>query len=373
MIFETDSWNDLVESNLNNNAVSQPITVHINPPDLAAIALQAPVSVTSAPYPTLKLVWGVTNQGIGATSQPADWYDLICFSTNDVFPVSWWATSIYYSHETNGLPAGGSCWRTNEFELPITESGVYYLWLAVDYYSQAFDVDYSNNSLHVPIDLQLQAPDLVPTTFLVPDLVTGTPYPNVSVVIGVTNQGSGPALGSRRWTDYLYLSSTPFLDQWSQLVASWPHSNNVPPGGSYWLTNTIQMPVVDSASYYLFFVTDYGNSLFESNPDNNTTMAAVSFELVPPSDLAPTDFVVPPVITGSGDSQVTVAWRVANLGPGPATGSWHDTIYLSVWPMPYWYGQALLTVPETHSLPAGSGYWQTNTISLAGLNNGTYY
>ena len=193
LIFETDTWNSIGDSNLSNNVVSLPVTVHINPPDLAAIALQAPSSVTSAPYPTIKLVWGVTNQGAGAISGPVEWYDLIRISTNDVFPGDPWGPVLGYSHETNSLPAGGSYWRTNEFQLPITESGAYYLWLLVDAYSSAFDANYSNNFLRIPINLQLQAPDLAPTLLLVPDLVTGTPHPSVSVVIGVTNQGIGPA------------------------------------------------------------------------------------------------------------------------------------------------------------------------------------
>jgi subtilase family serine protease len=373
LFLETDTGNELAESNLNNNVVSVPLTIRVDPPDLAPIAFQAPALVTSAPYPTLKLVWGVTNQGIGAISEPADWYDVIRISTNDVFPEDSWGAVLGYSNETNSLPAGGSYWRTNEFQMPITESGAYYLWLLVDAYSQAFDANYSNNVLRIPINLQLQAPDLAPTILLVPDLVTGTPHPNVSVVIGVTNQGIGPALGSRGWTDNLYLSSTPFLDPWSTTVGYWPHTNNVPPGGSYWLTNHIQMPVMDSASYYLIFVTDYGNSLFESNTDNNSLMTTVSFEMMPPADLAPTDFYVPPVVTGSGDGSVTVVWRVANQGLGPATGFWPDTIFLSSMPNQDWYYWPLLTVTETHSLSVGSGYWQTNTVSLAGLNNGNYY
>jgi subtilase family serine protease len=373
LFFETDTRNELAESNLSNNVVSVPVTIYVNPPDLAPVAFQAPTSVTSAPYPTVKLVWGVTNQGAGAISEPAEWYDLIRISTNDVLPVDPWGPVLGYSHETNSLPAGGSYWRTNEFQMPIAESGAYYLWLLVDAYSWAFDANYSNNFLRIPINLQLQAPDLAPTILLVPDLVTGTPHPRVSVVIGVTNQGSGPALGSRGWTDTLYLSSTPFLDPWSTTVAYWPHTNNVPPGGSYWLTNSITMPVIDSASYYLFFVTDYGDSLLESNADNNSLMATVRFELAPPSDLTPTDLVVPPVVTGSGDGLVTVAWRVVNQGLGPAAGSWPDTIYLASMPNEDWSYWPLLTVTETHSLSAGSGYWQTNTVSLAGLNNGNYY
>jgi subtilase family serine protease len=373
LIFETDSYNELVESNFSNNVLSMPITIQVNPPDLAPVALQAPLSVTSAPYPTLKLVWGVTNQGVGAISAPADWYDLICLTTNEVLPDPWSRTTIGYSHETNSLAAGGSYWRTNEIQVPVTQSGAYYLWLVVDANSQAFEANYANNSLRLPINLQLQAPDLAPTTLLVPDSVTGTPCPSVSVVIGVTNQGIGPALGSRRWTDYLYLSSTPFLDQGSTIVVSWPHTNDVPDGGSYWLTNNVRMPVIDSASYYLFFVTDYGNNLLESNADNNSLMTTVSFELAPPSDLAPTDFFVPPVVTGSGDGPVTVAWRVANLGLGPAAGAWHDTIYLASAPNQFWYYWTLLTVTETNSLPAGSGYWQTNTVNLASLDNGNYY
>ena len=47
--------------------------------------------------------------------------------------------------------------------------------------------------------------------------------------------------------------------------------------------------------------------------------------------------------------------------------------YLSPTPSQDWTYWSLLTVTETRSLSAGSEYWQTNTVSLAGLNNGNYY
>jgi hypothetical protein len=148
----------------------------------------------------------------------------------------------------------------------------------------------------------------------------------------------------------------------------------VPPGATYWITNTVRVPVVDSAGWYLFFITDDGDSLFESTAANNTLMAPIRFELAAPCDLAPTDFVVPSVVTGSRDEPVTVAWRVANQGLGSAAGSWRDTVYLSSTPGGYWYDSTPLTSSrETHSLPPGSGYWLTNTVRLSGTPNGDYY
>src|SRR5581483_7124919 len=77
LILQTDPWNTVFESNPSNNILSNPINITIQPPDLAALLLLAPSAVTSPPNPSITLVWGVTNQGIGPAIQHGTWRDAI--------------------------------------------------------------------------------------------------------------------------------------------------------------------------------------------------------------------------------------------------------------------------------------------------------
>jgi hypothetical protein len=107
----------------------------------------------------------------------------------------------------------------------------------------------------------------------VPSVVTGPANPSVTVVWGVTNQGVGPAVGY--WDDELYLSTNAVLDWTATYVGDWSETNTVAAGGSYWRTNTVRMPVVQSGTYYLIFQANAYDLLYESDWDNNTLAVPV--------------------------------------------------------------------------------------------------
>jgi len=203
-------------------------------------------------------------------------------------------------------------------------------------------------------------------------------------VWGVTNQGIGPAVPPERPSspfplppppfaslgDGVYLSTTPTLDaSWAQPFAFVSRNTPILPGSSYWQTNRVRVPVANSGNYYLIFKTDANDVVIESNEDNNTVVVPVTFRLTPPGDLAALEFIAPPTVNGSGNPAVTLAWQVANLGPGPITDTWLDEVSISSGTLAYY---PLGSFWETHSLPPGASYWRTNTVIMPVTQNGMY-
>ena len=369
--------NFLHEANTNNDVAVAPLTFSLALPDLAPVALQAPRTLTGPPHPWVTLSWGITNQGVGAAGTPTQGYwnarvDQIFFSSTSNLDSR--AFSVKWSPETNTVAPGESYWRTNVLRLPVSESGDYYLFLSANSFAGAVESDYSNNVLTVPLTLTVEPPDLTPLIFAVPSLVTGLPYPELPVVWGVTNQGSGvaqvPPGGDAPLVDAVYLSTTPTLqDPYQAPLATWPRSEPILPGTGYLQTNTVRVPVSSSGTYYLIFGTDAYQMAYESDESNNTIAVPVTFYLSAPPDLSLLSAVVPRTITGAGNPPVTLAWHVANQGFGPSAGSWWDTI--SLWsPLAaeipvgsFWMDQPL---------PAGGDYWKTNTVILPVNDSGNY-
>jgi len=59
------------------------------------------------------------------------------------------------------------------------------------------------------------------------------------------------------------------LDAAAVSVSGGAESEPLPAGGSYWRTNTVRLPIVESGTYRLFFRTDVDDRLVESDESNN--------------------------------------------------------------------------------------------------------
>ncbi len=367
LVFTSDPYDSLFESNTNNNTIAVPIELTITPSDLAPLAFQIPGLVNGPPYPSVTLVWGTTNQGVGTAL--GSWQDAVYFSTSPVWDDS--AVPLAWDYVSGPLAAAGSYRRTNIVRLPVVESGTYYLFLRADTYDGVYESDERNNLLAVSITFNSQPPDLAPVALQAPSTLTAPPYPTVMVVWGVTNQGTGEALGNSSWPDQLYLS-TNLSAQGGTLLQSPFEPGPVPPGGSYWRTNAVQLPVVQSGAYYLVFKTDTDNSLRESDTNNNAAVVPITINITP-ADLAPVVLQAPSVINGPPHPQVTIVWGTTNQGVGAALGAWYDGLFLSTNSFldssAMWVEWNGLTGP----LPPGSTQFQTNAVRLPVTQSGNYY
>ncbi len=374
LIFKADQYNYVFESDKANNVAAVPVSFTVLPPDLAPIDLQVPALITGSPNPTVTVVWGITNQGIGpATMGNSVWSDTLYLSRNATLDNS---DAVLISDGPRvAVPAGGNYWRTNTFRLPVVTSGNYYLILKADANNWLFESDESNNTLSVPVRVEILPPDLAAIAFVVPNSVIGPPNPNVTLVWGVTNQGTGVAEPPPywSWSDRVQLSTNNVLDTTATFVASWSESGPVPAGGSYWRTNVVHLPVTQSGTYYLFFTADADRQVHESSFANNTAAAAVALTILP-ADLAVLGLQVPPVISGPPKPEVTLSWGVTNQGIGPAVGPWTDIVKLSDTPQfDYSTSWQVTYNSETGPLPVGESYWRTNTVRLPVVHSGTYY
>ncbi|HZR20448.1 MAG TPA: CARDB domain-containing protein [Verrucomicrobiae bacterium] len=368
LILQTDPWNTVFESNPSNNILSKPINITIQPPDLAALLLLAPSAVTSPPNPSITLVWGVTNQGIGPAIQHGTWRDAIWISTNSTLDSAQLATD--FAHPSD-LDPGGVYWQTNSVRLPVTISGTYYLFVQVDWYNQIYELNKSNNVAMVPITFVIEPPDLRPIALERPSRLGGPPNPTLTVAWGITNQGLGAAGASGGWTDELFLSRTPTLDYAAIPVLRNGEGQLLMPGDRYWRTNTVTLPVTTSAIYYLILKTDADDNLFELNESNNVVSLPIQITILPP-DLAILGLQVASMVDGPANPRLLVSWGVTNLGPGPALGSWLDELDVSSERNPEFSARSVATSYRNGPIPSGGLYWVTNSVRVPITQDGTY-
>ena len=223
------------------------------------------------------------------------------------------------------MPAStGSYWRTNSIQLPVLQSGTYYLIFTTDLYNNLLESNTGNNKLTVPITLNITPPDLAPIAFQAPSAVTAPPHPQVTFVWGVTNQGTGAALGY--WIDNLAISTNSVLIRQPSRRRHYEYGP-VAPGTAYWRTNTYNVPVTHSGTFYFFFQANSGGALYESDEANNVAVAQVTFD-IHPADLVPAAFLAPNVVSGLPD-QTALLLGGYERGQRRAIGQWTDQVYLS--------------------------------------------
>ena len=373
LIFKTDSYDGVYESNETNNTIAVPLRVSILSPDLAPIAFLISNSVTGPPRPVLTFVWGVTNQGPGLAAPGSfwSWSDRVYLSTNGV--VDSRSVLVTDSMEINPIPAGGSYWRTNFVPVPVLESGTYYLIFTADSSRTLYESDFANNTVRVPVTFTIQRPDLAVLGLQAQPSVSGPPRPSVTVVWGVTNQGIGPAIGG--WQDSLYVSAKPVFDYSAMALLGISEPGPIEVGGTYWRTNTLTLPIVQSGKYYLLFETDSGNGLYETDTANNRASLPLVLDILPP-DLVPLSLQVTNLVIGPPNPRVTFSWGVTNQGQGaaiPNSDYWIDE--MSLCPSPGTgvdctvFGNSF----QGQTVPAGGSYWQTNTLRVPVVESGTYY
>src|SRR6185369_6858041 len=195
--------------------------------------------------------------------------------------------------------------------------------------------------------------------------------PLVTIIWGVTNQGVGAA--EPFWTDRLFVSTNAILDENAAATITYTYETApLKPGGVYWRTNSLSVPIVHSGNYYLIFKTDVENVLLESNFSNNVRTLPITFTIQQP-DLAPISFQTPTVVTSSPNPTLAIAWGVTNQGNGATAGYWSDVVYLSTDAVIDPTDISISTQFESRWIDPGEDYWRTNNVQVPLNQSGTYY
>jgi hypothetical protein len=287
------------------------------------------------------VLFGVEQGTLAQAGGPAHWY-------------SWGQTNIAFDEALS--PAGrGSPW-------PWMPGYTYYLAIT--------------NTSSTAQSLSLTTPepaDLAPIVFNAPPFVTSPLlYPEVQVVYCVTNRGPASAAGP--WTDLVWVSTNGVLDANAVASGYFPFQGVLPPGGSAWVTNTVQLPATPAAAQYtLFLQVDGWNSVDDADANNKVSAGvSVTVTVIPP-ELAPLAFIVPSPVVAPSDPTLSLVWGVTNLGAGAATGAWADAIYLSTRPVLDGTETFITSFTETNPVAPGAAYWRTNAVRVPVTQSGTYY
>jgi hypothetical protein len=216
--------------------------------------------------------------------------------------------------------------------------------------------------------------DLVPIEFLAPSTVTSTrPNPQIEVVWGVTNQGVASASGD--WWDRVWFSTNGMLDANSVNIGNfWMGGGvTVPPGGTYWRTNSVTLPMSGSGNFWLFVQVDGFQSIYEASVANKVAgPQAGTFTLTPP-DLMPVSVVAPATVTATWPNlTIPIAWCVTNQGTGSASGGWYDRIWFSTNGLLDGQSLNLGDFYINPTMPPGGNYCQSNSVTLPMNASGSY-
>jgi hypothetical protein len=325
LLFRTDVYAGVAESDEVNNAWSPALPLTVQTPDLLPTAFTASTaSIVSGQQMTVS--WTVKNQGTGTAF--GGWYDQVFLSTdpfisaNDVSlanPFRSGPLAVDATYSVNGQVV----------TIPSTQpAGDYYLLFRSDVYASLFENGQdANNEWGMPIPITVYVPDLVPTAFTASTstIVSGQ---QMTVSWTVKNQGSGTAFGG--WYDQVFLSTDPFISANDVSLANPFRSGPLAVNATYSVNGlVVTIPSTQPpGDYYLLFRTDVYASLFEDGLDANNEWAMPLTVMVFSPDLVPTAFSASTANIVSGQ-QMTVSWTVKNQGGGTAFGGWYDQVFLS--------------------------------------------
>ncbi len=302
-----------------NLTYDESFTININnvpEPDLVVSAATVPTS--AAWNETVALSWTVTNQGDGTA--PADWYDYVYISNDEVLDNS----DTYLTNRSAGndtpLAAGASYTATQNITIPNVGTGNKYLLFVADRNNNQGETNETNNVRAITIDVT--APDLVVSAATTP--ASGAWGETVALSWTVTNQGDGTAPAD--WYDYVYISNDQTLDNSDTYLTNRSAGNDTPlaAGASYTATQNITIPNVGTGNKYLLFVADRNNNQGETNESNN--VRAITIDVTAP-DLV-VSAATTPASAALGET-VALSWTVTNQGNGTASADWYDYVYIS--------------------------------------------
>ncbi len=323
LIFKTNEYSYIDESDINNNTLAIPISVVL--PDLVITDLKFldPIATWGE---TTQISWTVTNQG--SVNANRDWYDNV-YLTNGT---NYTHLGTYLIDAQTPLAPGASYTQTVSINIPydiskdklivFTDTGHPYSGDANNLQAESNE---DNNSRTIKIGLQ---PNPVSNADLV---ITNLSIPNSTITWGQTTpitwmvKNQGTSATTVNWADYLYASDDNKLDISDIFIGTANKPNNVSlnPGESYSNTQSFNIPGAATGRRYLLAVTNRDKQQIETDSTNNV----YAIDAFGDPDLTITTATAPGNAT-AGET-VPISWTVKNTGTYDAIGTWFDAVYLS--------------------------------------------
>jgi subtilase family serine protease len=353
---QADGWDDVWESNENNNLVYKAITISSPKQDLVISSITA---TSGTPGSYLNFSYNIKNQGSATAS---DSYTGFYLSTNTTLDSS----DIYLDYDhVSSLSAGASSTRSASVYIDSNlKSGTYYLFTAADDWNDVAESNENNNLAYKAITITGAAkPDLIINSI---SATSGTPGSNLNFSYNIKNQGSATA--NSHYTGF-YLSTDTTLDSsdkylGSDTVSSLSAGVSRTESASLALSSTL-----NSGTYYLLAKADGGNSILESDENNNVAYQTITIGSPSKQDLT---IISVTATSGVAGSTLNFTYNIKNQGTVSTSNS-STRFYLSK-DTTLDGSDTYLGFDAVSLLAAGVSSTESAAVALGStLNSGTYY
>ncbi len=357
LFVDTDGWDDVWESNENNNLAFKILT--INPPqqDLVVSGITTKPATAGG---TLQFSYIAKNQGKAAISGTT--YTAFYLSKDTKLD----GTDTYLNYDQlTGLAAGASVNRSGSVYLNSNlGAGTYYLFVKVDGWDDLAEANESNNLSYQAVTITgAPKPDLSISDI---SALTGTLGGNLSFTYTIDNKGNAIANAS---STGFYLSKDTVFDQ-NDVYLGLDAVNSLGAGTSS--KESVSLPLAKTlapGSYYLLARADNANTLNESNEGNNIAYQEVVIAAAALADLTVTGITTRAGIAGNN---LTFSYSLKNQGKANA-GATKSYLYLSK-DTQLDSNDTYLGVDDVNALAIGATSNESVTVALSkALVSGTYY
>jgi subtilase family serine protease len=353
---QADGWNYVAETNESNNLAYKAITIASPKQDLVITSISA---TSGKPGSDLNFSYNIKNQG---TASAGDSYTAFYLSTDTKLDSS----DIYLDYDhVNSLSAGVSSNRSTSVYLDSSlKPGTYYMFAAADDWDDVVESNETNNIAYKAITIGANTkPDLVINSI---SAISGTSGSSLNFTYKIKNEGSATANSSKTG---FYLSTDTALDSADTYLGS-DTVNSLAVGitstesASLALASTIK-----SGNYYLIAKADSGNTIIESNENNNIDYQAITITATTKADLITSSITATSGIAGTN---FNFTYKIKNQGTVSAGGS-STRFYLSK-NTTFDTADIYLGSDAVNSLAVGITSTESASVALGStLISGTYY
>lgn len=359
-----DRTNTLGEKNTSDNHAYTQVDINGNLPDLEVTAYSMKDTLyTSQSTP---LTFTVSNTGEWDAGKSNT---LIYLSSNDRYDNN---DMRLASLSTDALQIGTSAELSASVSVDDKKAGNWYVLIQTDANSQLSEMSENNNVKAIPVTVvQSPLPDLTATALSTDSVITsGQP---MKIVSTVKNVGKN-ATRSDKWADTYYLSSSTVLNTKSAIqLGSKTHVGTLEIGADYTSEVSFTIPSTVQGNYVLFVVTDAADAIAEEDENNNFKGIPVFINgsADTPADLQIANVSAPGSIKAGDD--VTISYKIENVGEYAAAANLHDVIYLSKdnrWDL----NDVMVGVVSGNvTIEAGNSITRNATGRITNMPEGDYY
>src|SRR5262249_32692834 len=310
----------------NNNTGVSTSAVNVTltpPPDLTPDTVSGPTSASSGDR--VDVNWRVLNVGPGDATGP--WTDTL--QLKEVGGTRTFTLGSFAFPDT--LQSGKSYSLTKQVQLPVNVQGVFQYVLTTNVGNQIFENGATaNNTFASPNTLLLSlpaTPDLQVQSVNAPS--QGQAAGTISLDFTIINHGTVPTQ-TPHWTDRVYLSFPPTINNGSPLLGSFPNGSALMSGESYQTTTgSLVIPDRFAGPGYLIIAADSGNAVNEyPNEGNNLFVVPINITPLPPADLVTHDVAAPD--QAFDGTSIAVQYTASTRGLANTNVThWNDPIWLT--------------------------------------------